>query len=325
MIAVKRNPQHASGVALISALLVVALATTAAVALSASMQLNLRRSANLYLRDQAWEYLLGVEEFGKVLLKQAIEHNKLDLLLGEERALPVEGGVVTGRIIDLQAGININDLVTDKGRINAVARDRIEGLFQAQGVDIKKIDSLIDWLDKNDQASGDNGAEDNYYFGLEPPYRAANGQMESLSELYLIREMKPEDIDKLVNTEADGKPVKMLTAIHKPASQLAGLTLVNINTAPEAVLSAIGIKDTEAVIKNRPYEKMPTAEALGFKTTGKDKDRDSEKFKGMGITSNYFELEASAQIGHAKLRSFSIIERGKDNAMTVISRSFGTE
>ncbi len=310
-----------SGVALISALLVVAIATTAAVTLSASMQLNLRRSANLYTRDQAWQYLLGVEEFGKVLLKQAIDNDKLDLLIGEERALPVEGGVVTGRIIDLQAGININDMIDADDKENGVAIERIEKIYEAQGVEKQRINALIDWLDKNNDVKGASGAENNYYFGLDPAYRAANRLMESTSELYLLREMKPEDVIKLLKTTVDGKPIKLLTTLPRKAQKESGLTPVNINTAPEAVLSAIGITNSEAVLKNRPYSEVPSLEALGL---GK-KDDDKQKRKSMTVSSNYYQLEATATIGRAKLRSFSIIELDGNNPMRVISRSFGTE
>ncbi len=301
------------GVALISALLVVALATTAAVALTTSMQLNLRRSANLYMRDQAWQYLLGVEEFAKVLLQQAIIHDKLDKLLGEERMLPVEGGVVSGRITDLQAGINLNDLIGAKDKVNPEARARAEALFKARGVDPRRIDALIDWLDNNRQPTGNDGAEDNYYFGLQPPYRAANRQMESLSELYLIRDMTAEDIKALVDNQVDGKPVPLLNVIHK--DKLGGLTPVNINTASEDVLEAIGIVDIKNIVDNRPWKKPPTPRDMGLKAR--------QKVTGIGVKSDYYLLEASARIGRAKLKGFSIIHVLKGNKMTIVSRSYG--
>jgi len=310
-----------SGVALISALLVVAIATTAAVTLSASMQLNLRRSANLYTRDQAWQYLLGVEEFGKVLLKQAIDNDKLDLLIGEERALPVEGGVVTGRIIDLQAGININDIIDADDKENGVAIARIEKIYEAQGVEKQRVNALIDWLDENNDVKGATGAENNYYFGQDPAYRAANRLMESTSELYLLREMKPEDVTKLLTATVDGKPTKLLTTLPRKAQKKSGLTPVNINTAPEAVLSALGIANSEAILKNRPYSEVPSLSELGL---GK-KDDDKQKRESLAVSSNYFQLEATATIGRAKLRSFSIIELDGNKPMQVISRSFGTE
>ena len=52
------------GVALILALLVVALATTAAVALTSDQQLSLRRGSNLLARDQAQQYAIGAEAWG---------------------------------------------------------------------------------------------------------------------------------------------------------------------------------------------------------------------------------------------------------------------
>ena len=303
--------------ALISALLVVALAATAAATLMSSMQLSLRRSANLYMRDQAWQYLLGVEGFAQVLLQQAIQHNKLDLLLGQERTLPVEGGVVSGRITDLQAGINLNDLVGTKGKVNATVRSWLENLFKTQKVDVKHIDALIDWLDADARQHGANGAEDDFYIGLDPPYRTANGQMESLAELTLIREMKPEEIESLTRYQEDGKRVRLLNVIHKDLAQLNTETPININTASAVVLTALGVRDAQKIIEGRPYKKLPTPAQLGVKS--------GKPIKGLGVESDYFLLEATARIGRAVLHGYSIIHRGKGGKMTIVSRSFGTE
>ncbi len=313
----RAGARRSLGVALISALLVVALAATAAATLMSSMQLSLRRSGNLYMRDQAWQYLLGVEAFARILLQQAIQHNKLDLLLGQERTLPVEGGVVSGRITDLQAGINLNDLVGAKGKVNATVRGWLENLFRAQKVDIKHIDALIDWLDTDSLQHGPNGAEDDYYIGLDPPYRTANTQMESLSELSLIREMKPEEIESLTRYEEDGKPVRLLNVIHKDPALRNMVTPVNINTASAPVLTALGVRNVQKVIDGRPYKKLPTPAELGVKS--------GKPIQGLGTESDYFLLEATAKIGRAVMRSYSIIHREKGGKMTIVARSYGTE
>lgn len=329
------------GVALISAMLVVALATTAAVTLSSGMQLNLRRSGNLYMRDQAWQYLLGVEQFGMTLLKQAIDHDKLDLLLGEERTLPVDGGFVSGSIVDLQAGMNVNDMFSggranwrnaitgksDGQKLDSGYYPKLKKLLNDLEIEDKGVSAIIDWIDIDDDVTGNDGAEDNYYFGLEKPYRAANRQMTSLSELYLIREMDPDVVKSILNYKVDGKSQVALTAIPKKAKE-DGLTKVNINSAPPIVLTALGL-DSEKVVDGRPWSGKLDAKTLGLETDpkkngGKAEEDDMKVDDFLTTSSNYYRLEAVAKIGRTQLKSYSVIYVSEEGKMHIESRSLGT-
>ncbi len=53
------------------------------------------------------------------------------------------------------------------------------------------VDALHDWIDKGDEELL-NGAESDYYQGLNPPYSAHNGPVSYPEELLLIRGMTPE-------------------------------------------------------------------------------------------------------------------------------------
>jgi len=292
-----------AGVALISALLVVALATTAAVALTYELQINMRRSANMITRDQAWQYLLGGEEFVKSLIKLAIDNDKLDELFKEEKVLPVEGGMITGKLTDLQARLNINGLVTDKGAVDEITLGRLQNLMEQLEIDPTRLDAIIDWMDANNDIStiyGANGAEDNYYFGLENPYRAANRPFDSPSEISLIREMTEEESEKLL----------------QEISVLPKNTPININTASAAVLQAIGVEDPKAVEENRPFKKIEEFKAL--------KLLKDEQMKNLDIKTEYFLLKGSAKIGRARLTGYSIIHRDTKGIMRIVSRSLGT-
>ncbi|HOH28211.1 MAG TPA: type II secretion system protein GspK, partial [Candidatus Hydrogenedentes bacterium] len=55
------------------------------------------------------------------------------------------------------------------------------------------VDAIIDWLDYNDgDAEEPEGAESDFYQGLENPYSCKNGPMTSIEELLLIRGITPE-------------------------------------------------------------------------------------------------------------------------------------
>jgi len=289
-----------AGVALISAMLVVMLATTAAVALTYELQINMRRSANMITRDQAWQYLLGGEEFVKSLIKLAIDNDKIDELYKEEKVLPVEGGMITGKLTDLQAQLNINGLVNREDAVDNIMLERLKNLMEQLEIDPARLDAIIDWMDTNNDITGTDGAEDNYYFGLENPYRTANRPFDSPSEISLIREMSEEESKKLL----------------QEISVLPSKTPININTASEAVLRAIGVQDPQTVMKNRPFKEINDFNALAQLKT--------EQLEDLSTKTEYFLLKGSAKIGRARLTGYSIIHRDTKGIMRIVSRSLGT-
>ncbi len=289
-----------AGVALISAMLVVMLATTAAVALTYELQINMRRSANMITRDQAWQYLLGGEEFVKSLIKLAIDNDKIEELYKEEKVLPVEGGMITGKLTDLQAQLNINGLVNREGAVDNITLERLKNLMEQLEIDPARLDAIIDWMDTNDDITGTDGAEDNYYFGLENPYRTASRPFDSPSEISLIRDMSEEESKKLL----------------QEISVLPNKTPININTASEAVLRAIGVQDPQTVMKNRPFKEIKDFTALAQLKT--------EQLEDLSTKTEYFLLKGSAKIGRARLTGYSIIHRDTKGIMRIVSRSLGT-
>src|SRR5687768_3992345 len=103
------------GVALITAMLIVALATTTAAWLTTTHQLSIRRTGNIINGDQAYQYALGLEMLAMVSLNEDFKESDKtdgysDVWALEIPPFPVEGGQVTGRVIDLQGLFNLNSL-----------------------------------------------------------------------------------------------------------------------------------------------------------------------------------------------------------------------
>ncbi len=84
-------------------------------------------------------------------------------------------------------------------------------------------DAILDWRDEDGDAHP-SGAEDSYYLGLSPSYECKDAPFESVEELLLVRGMTP----------AIYRRVRPFVAVY-------GSGAVNINTAEEAVLSALGL------------------------------------------------------------------------------------
>jgi len=96
-------------------LLIVALATVTAVAMTTRQQFDIRRTANLLNSEQAYLYALGGEEWAKQILLRDAAKNKFDHTK-ELWALPlpptfISGGNLQGHIEDLQSRFNLNNLV----------------------------------------------------------------------------------------------------------------------------------------------------------------------------------------------------------------------
>lgn len=103
-----------AGVALITVLLIVFLASVTATGLAALQQRAIRRSTVLLHQQQARLYTLGAEQWAMVILTRDRQQNATDHP-GEEWAapsaiLPVESGALTSQIRDLQGCFNLNNL-----------------------------------------------------------------------------------------------------------------------------------------------------------------------------------------------------------------------
>ena len=109
------------GVALITALLIMALVTTLAYTLEWNNALDVRRTIVLLNRDQAIQVALGAESWMQSILRQDLADSDTDHL-GEIWAsdlpgLPIDGGEVFGDIEDLQGRFNVNNLIDRNGKI----------------------------------------------------------------------------------------------------------------------------------------------------------------------------------------------------------------
>ncbi|MGV6858512.1 MAG: type II secretion system minor pseudopilin GspK [bacterium] len=296
-----------TGVALLSALIVVALAATAATALMSSQQFGMRRAENIISRDQAYQYLLGAEQWASTILVNDAKDTDIDTL-EEDWAqdlppLPVEGGTIAGKLSDLTALFNLNSVVDQEGKPSPVHYDRMQRLLEALKLEKTLLDPLVDWIDSDSDYYSPSGAEDDFYFGLAKPYRTGSAPLASVTELLLLRGI-------------DEKIYKQLRPFVTPLPEPAAL---NINTAPKEVLISLGIDAGAAdeSIQKRPFDKVD--DFLAIESVKKANIETSN----LGVTSTYFLLESHARIGRARLKQFSILKRdGK--AVRVVSRSLGT-
>ena len=179
------------GVAVLTAMLVVTVGTILAVNLMWQAQLDQRRTAAALAADQGLMYTHGAEAWAADILRQDLvdspfSDNLSELWATEIPPLPVEGGVVSARLEDLQGRFNLNNLVDESGEEDALALRQFERLLTLVGLEPSLAGAIVDWLDPNADPRFPDGAEDAAYGNTNPQYRTANVMITSPSELMAV-------------------------------------------------------------------------------------------------------------------------------------------
>jgi general secretion pathway protein K len=313
----KHNTESSNGqrgVALITALLVVALATAAAVAMATRLNVDMRRTGNLLNGEQAYAYALAAESWAYVILRRDLEDSEYDSL-GEDwaSALPpiaVEGGFVNGRIEDLQGRFNVNNLIVDGGvptepeaAVEAEQLAYFKRLLDVLGLEAALAPALLDWIDADINATYPDGAEDDTYLLTEPPYRAANRPLFSISELRLVQGFTPE----------------VIAVLEPHVTALPEETIINVNTASAAVLRALHQELDEAAVEQLitargedGFTELDTFEELDA-LAGLDLEIDVD------IVSDWFNVLTATNVGRGKAQLESLLWRG-DKTPRIVSR-----
>jgi general secretion pathway protein K len=318
-------------------MLVFALAAALIVGIQREFTLFYQRGSNLFFGEQAYAYLLGAEELASLALLLDYDADKQAGRarddLGEvwaREATPYaldEGGWLFGEIEDLQSRFNLNTLAgqvrSEQGepRYSAAQRQFIR-LLQAleqpvlsQAEAIAVTESVADWLDRDSEQSF-NGAEDDFYFGQTPAYRAANRAMSSVSELRAVANVSPELYAALLPLVTvwpqAGKPINIHTASLP--------VLRSINGDDE--LSPLSVAEGEALIERRATEGFADKSDFLIQPVFADKSMEQMAAQ-LGESSNYFLLSALVEIADREVRLYSVLER-KQRQVTSLVRASGS-
>lgn len=322
-----------SGAALIVALLVFALCTALVVAMESEFSRYYQRAANILLAEQANAYLRGAEELATLALladydTQDRDKPRDDLLETWAQTPPPytldEGGWMAGCLRDLQGRFNLNALAervrqqddesgasSEQPRFTPAQAQFIR-LLQALGEpavseqEARAItEAVSDWLDADSEAAFD-GAEDDFYFGRSPGYRAANRAMASVSELRAVAGVTPE-LYRALEPWVTVWP-------QQPAP-------LNIHTAPATVLRSINVDDDLSPLSAADGEALQAQQrppGPGFLDmedffnsavlAGKQEQMEGIK-PLLGESSSYFLLSAEVEVADRRMRLYSVLAR----------------
>lgn len=160
------------------------------------------------------------------------EPKKNDLFDGAFREESLGAGVFRVRLVDESGKININ-------RVN---EDTLRLIFTNLGIDeIRRdilVDSIMDWRDADD-LHRTNGAENDYYASLSPPYTAKNGPLDSVEDLLWIRGMTPELFFGYAEENDKAQNPSPRIALREIFTVDSPIDRVNLRTASAEVIHAL--------------------------------------------------------------------------------------
>jgi general secretion pathway protein K len=309
----KRGAQR--GVALITAVLMVALATMLAVDVAFRGFMDQRRVGTILALDQSFEIALGAEAWAADFLKKDLQDSQTDHL-GEIWArplppLPIEDGTVEGRLEDLQGRFNINNLVKEDGTTNPEAVKQLERILAVLEIEPAWASAMADWVDADTQPNFPDGAEDSVYTSQDPPHLAANMPVTRVSELMVL----------------PGFGAERYARVRPYLAALPVGTKLNVCTAPGIVLDALSDGSREFGLNpqdlgNRRKDAcFPTLDdlrgALGDATF-------NELRNSLTESSSYFRATVWVTIGTTQFTLYSLLARGAGGVRPAL-RSFGSE
>ncbi|MCP9440581.1 MAG: type II secretion system minor pseudopilin GspK [Nitrospira sp.] len=295
------------GIALLLSLLVLALLTAIILEFDAEARREYREAAAFRDHVKSGALMRAAVQAASAALQQDFLRDKrsgerfdgpLDLWALPIKNYAIGDGLLSAQIQDERGKLNLNDLVASAGDpIQSKTRtDRIRRLFELLQINPDLVDALIDWIDQDDNPRP-AGAESLYYQSLKPPYRAANGPLQALSDLRLVKGFTPDIIARL----------SRYVTVHP----IEGGEPVNINTAEPPVIQALDPDITSAmameIIQGRPYKTKEELNRIGsFVDIG-------AKLRASGsvydVKSDYFSVQLAITVNESTKTALAVLHR----------------
>ncbi|PJG42828.1 general secretion pathway protein GspK [Acinetobacter tandoii] len=310
------------GIALITILVMVALATILAATIAQRQKFTAENTAYLMRQNQSLWYAKSAETFFSELLVEDAE-NAGDVDYLQENwakpmpAFPVEDGYVAGQLYDESGKFNLNSLVDDSGQVDVAAKEWFERLLTNAGLNAQLSEAVIDWQDADNESIGPMGAEESYYRGLRNAYLPANSKFHEVEELKMVRGFEGE------------KYLQIAPYVSAIAVQDAK---VNINTAPAIVLASLAesldVETVEAVLEQRQQnmEHFSNVDELwSLEPFSQAKNENQTALNALlGVKSSYFQAKIEVRLSEGK-RQFQTYLLRDDKKVHVLYRSLAPE
>jgi general secretion pathway protein K len=284
------------GMAVITAILVVALVASAASFMAWQQQLWVRQVENLNERAQSRAVVLTALQWARSVLAQDARDNNVDHLdegwAQTLAPLPVEGGELVGGVADQQGRFNLNSLVHG-GKTSATDLAVFRKLLELLELPPDLANAVVDWIDPDAEVNYPGGAEDMDTWRSTCP-RAGNRALTTVDGLARLKGFDAATLERL-------RP--FVTALPLP-------TPVNVNTAPAEVLAAaitdLPLDQARALVaarKGQHFKDLADFRARLPKTVTQVNET------VLSVGSRYFLVSGHARFGRAKVGYEALLER----------------
>ena len=235
------------GAALLIALLAVALASLLAMNLVEHSQHNLARTEALVNAERSWQYASGMHALALDWIEQAEQAQDagsgrlVDPVVNGRWSppLPIPGGSVTGRVLDLSGRFNLNLLASPEPEEAQAARLALDRLLASLNLDRDLAEEISAWV---------RGGGSTRYTQNQPPYQRAGLPMIDLTELSWLQRYTPSVQQRLLPF------ISTLPVSHKR---------INLNRTQPEVLAAwingLSLEQAERVLSAGPYASLTEA------------------------------------------------------------------
>ncbi len=285
------------GVALITVLLIVAMATTVAAFMAQQQGFWQREFENGRDRAQARRIAQAGVDWARAVLADDAANNQYDhpreMWAMKLPPIPIEDGEVQGLIGDQQGLFNLNNLVQN-GMASAADLARLQRLLSTLGLPPELGNALTDWMDTDSVPMANGGAEDGYYANLATPYRAANRPLTELSELLWVQGFDAKTIGRLAGY----------------VTVLPERTQLNVNFASAEVLSAViaglSLQDARQIVAGRKDHPFKTVAEFTQRLPAGVGEAASP---ALSVNSRYFLVEGRAVQRQAEFSAQALLLR----------------
>jgi general secretion pathway protein K len=311
------------GIALLVAIVMFAIATTVAAAITYNKAMAARRAAATFTLEQAVQAGMAAESFAAIVLEDNGKKNRTQLTdPWAEPFGPVEiegtGVWIQAQLEDLTGRFNLNSVVSQQPPANTFKRDQhqveiFQELLGALDIDRRYADLLVDWIDPDSQPEP-QGAEDTMYLTQVPPYRPPNSFITHTSELLALPGFGAENYAKiapLITALPNTEKVNTCTA--------SGLVLDVTQNDPQGNVAYRNVNLKQYREKGCwPINSDYIDGIIDAKAKVAAQPRIAEK-------SSWFRLRTNIRIGTAEFVLYSVLFREPNNRVRTIQRSFGSE
>ncbi len=296
--------QH--GVAIITALLLTALAITIVASLFWQQQIQVRAVENQRLQLQKLWILRGALDWAKLILREDIKYSATDNLT-EPWAVPLADtsldqyvqknqdreiarqAILSGAIQDAQSRLNLTGLAT-AGKINEKEILIFERLLNSLQIETTLARQAANHIAASQQNES-GGVSSLRYLGFQYP-----------NDLLTIAGFTPEILNKLDSH-----------VIFLPRD-----TAINVNTASEFVLSAalapLSLADARALIVKRTQSPFKNLNDLAAQLSGTQITLDANK---ISLDTNFFLVHGQITLQQNSLQIIALVERNTRNTEVI--------